>query len=222
MKENLSTFVYETLSERYALKENDIATDARLDKGLMHFIVRSFDVANVGHLCFLAMKGMFGLMKMETVVLACTEKDMPLLNLDTVLAAGKKTQIVELYDTLIAADGKAMENAFMEIKEKDRDLPDYSGGGHHYAFPLMACSYAKKTKAGETRSDASCQKLFDIFLNAMEQAPSCDSAVKAEKNRAFAQSLLDQGGPAVNQVRKLFGEELTRRLILRHMYGISE
>lgn len=221
MKTPLCSYVFHALSKQYELREIDIGADARLNKGMLHFSVQCFDIANVGHLCFLSMTGMLGLMKMETVVLACTEKDVPLLNLDYVLAMGKKTQIVELYDTLIASDANSIESGFEVIKEKDQDLPDYFGGGRAYSSPLMPCSYAKKTKAKETRPDQSCQKLFDIFLKALEQAPACDRSLKAEKNRAFAQSLLDNGGPAVNQVRKLFGDEIAARLILNHMYGVK-
>ena len=36
----------------------------------------------------------------------------------------------------------------------------------------------------------------------------------------YARTLLEKGGPAVNQFKKLFGEETARRLILGHMYGV--
>ena len=43
---------------------------------------------------------------------------------------------------------------------------------------------------------------------------------KQAKNRAFAERLFAEGGPAVDQVTKLFGTETARRLILRYMYGV--
>ena len=94
--------VLEQLKKNYEVTEKDIGSDARLDKGMMHFTVRSFDIAGIGTLCLLNMKGMFGLMKMETIVLSCITKDVPLLNLDTVSAMGKTTRLAELYDTRIS------------------------------------------------------------------------------------------------------------------------
>ena len=43
----------------------------------------------------------------------------------------------------------------------------------------------------------------------------------AEKVKAFAERLFTEGGPAVDQVTKLFGEETAKRLILRWMYGVD-
>ena len=40
--------------------------------------------------------------------------------------------------------------------------------------------------------------------------------------REFAVNLYNNGGPAVDQIKKLFGEETAKRLILRHMYGVDE
>lgn len=65
-------------------------------------------------------------------------------------------------------------------------------------------------------------KYVDEFLAYLNKADKCDPEIKKANIRKFAQGLLDNGGPAVNQVRKMFGEEVTQRLILEYMYGVGK
>ena len=57
------------------------------------------------------------------------------------------------------------------------------------------------------------------WLKQAKEAKKCDPAKKQEKINAFAEELVSQGGPAVDQFKKLFGEETARRIVLKHMYG---
>ncbi len=219
--DNIGTYVLETLKARYEVNEKDIGSDAKLDKGLMHFTVRSFDITGIGTLCLLNMKGMFGLMKMETIVLSVFTKDVPLLNIDTVSVMGTATRLAELYDTRIGEKNTRFEEACQAIKEADNDLPDYSSGPHWYDDFRMACTYSKKTKGSDLRTKTSCMKYFDAYMKELELAEDCDPDAKRKANSILPQGLLEHGGPAVDQVRKMFGEELASRLILSHMYGIE-
>ena len=65
-------------------------------------------------------------------------------------------------------------------------------------------------------------KVAAEYLKQLAAAPDWDAAAKTAKTRAFAENLLNQGGPAVDQVTRLFGRETAERLILRHMYGVEE
>ena len=219
--DNIGTYVLETLKKRYEVTEKDIGSDRKLDKGLMHFTVRSFDAAGFGTLCLMNMKGMFGLMKMETIVLSCITKDVPLLNIDTISAMGSTTRMAELYDTRIGKKDTELENACQAIKDGDRDIPDYPSGEHWYDYMCMACSYRKKSKENDLRMKTSCMKYFDAYMKEVERAEDCDPAAKTAANRVLPQGLLDHGGPAVDQVRKLFGDETASRLVLSHMYGVQ-
>ena len=215
----IGQYVLQKLKEDYEVNEISIGSDAKLDKGLMHFTVKRYDVKDIGNLCLLNMTGVFGLMKMETVVLSCFTKDVPLVNFDTVDAMGNRTQMAEFYDTKVAADNTALAETCQAIKDADADIPDYSSGEHWYDSLLYPYSYAKKTKGKDPRTETSCLKYADAFLEELKRAEACDPAAKKEKIRSFAQSLLDNGGPAVNQMRKMFGEETAKRLVLQHMYG---
>ncbi len=219
---NIGSYVLDELKKRYTVENEDIGKDAKLDAKGMHFLISRYSVKGVGNLCLIDMKAMLGLMKMQTVVLSVAEKDVPLLNFDTVKVLKNGTYIAEFYDTMLGEKDDELEKACEAIKEADGDLPDYVSGKHWYDSILYPCSYAKKLKGNGERVNESLKKYFDAFMKALDDAEICEPAAKKERIAAFANGLIENGGPAVDQVKKLFGEELTKRLVLGHMYGVED
>lgn len=209
------------LEKQYTLKKEDLGADARLSKKGMVFETEAYEIPDLGHFCILRMNAFLGLMKMETAVLSVTGKDVPLLNLDWVRAFGKETQIVELYDTQLTPYPDEALAAFDALRRRDDDLPGMSSNGHWYDAILYPCSYHKAGKKLTERLAAAARDYTETFLRQLADAPSCDAEAKRAKNRAFAERLFAEGGPAVDQVTKLFGPETARRLILRYMYGVK-
>ncbi|MBR0450510.1 MAG: hypothetical protein IJI78_00840 [Oscillospiraceae bacterium] len=210
----------EMLKKEYDVTESNIGNDANLSKSGMKFNIRSFEVKGLGHLCLMSMKAMLGLMKMETAVLSAETKDVPLFNIDSISAMGNKTQLVEFYDNQIAPLSEEAAACYMKIKESGPELESYVSGEHWYDPILYPFSYAKKKKGNTEVFDDICRKYIAEYLEQLKTAPDCDPAEKKEKTAAFAQGLLDHGGPAVDQFRKLFGEDAAKRIILGHMYGV--
>lgn len=223
-RNTVGAYALEELNKRYQVEEINLGADARMDKGMMHFKVKKYRIDGIGSLCVLSMKGMLDLMKMETAVLACNGKDVPLLNLDHVDAMGRRTQIAELYDTMLSGEGPREETLqrLQAISDADGDLEDYVSAGSWSDALRYPCSYAKKTKKHTARTETSCRQFFDLFLEELEQAPDCDANAKASRIDDFARRLLREGGPAVDQVRRMFGDEITERLVLQHMYGTGD
>ena len=220
-KQSVGNWIREQLSKSYSLKQLDLGADARLSQKGFTFETESYEVSELGHLCIMRMKAMLGLMRMETVILSVTHKDVPLINLDYVKADGKETQIVELYNTQIAYEAKELQEALQKIRDRDSDLTDYtSAGAHWYDDILYPCSYHKTGRGVSDRLAGAACDCAGEYLSLLAFAPDCNPAEKQAKSRNFAESLLASGGPAVDQVTKLFGRETAERLILRHMYGI--
>ena len=155
-------------------------------------------------------------------MLAVSGKDVPLFNLDWVRAMGKETQIVELYDTQLEPWPEEKQDEFAALRERDAELPDMNSSGHWYDAILYPCSYHKAGKGMTESLDAAARDYTETFLRQLAEAPACDAAAKREKTRAFAERLFAEGGPAVDQVTKLFGAETAKRLILKHMYGVGD
>ena len=219
---DLGNSVIDALKGRYALEKQDIGADARLSKKAMIFETESYTVKDLGHLCVLRMKAFLGLMKMETVVLAVKEKDLPLFNLDWVSAAGRETMLAELYDTQLQPLSEEAQARFQALKDRDGDLPQREKKAHWYDAILYPCSYDHAGKGLSERFNAAARDYVKEYLTQAEKAEACDAGAKGEKIRAFAENLVAQGGPAVDTFRKLFGDEAAERIILGHMYGVRE
>lgn len=205
----------------YPLTRVDVGDEATMKKNGFHFQTEAYEAEGLGHICFLTMKAMGGLMKMETAVLATTAKDVPMMNLDWVLAMGKETQMCELYDDQIAPHPAEATAKFQAIKDKDADLADRETDPHWYDDILLPQSYDKTGKKISERLNKAAAAYLEEYIAQVRAAPDCDPVAKKENVRHFAQTLFDQGGPAVDQVTKLFGKETAERLILGHMYGVK-
>lgn len=218
---SLGTQIKAALLWRYKLRPLDIGSDAKLSKKGMVFDTEAYEIEGVGHLCIMTMKAMAGLMKMETVILSSTERDVPLLNLDWVSAFGKETQIAELYDTQLSPYPQEKLNAFGGIKKRDADLKDYEpGGSHSYDALKYPESYQKTGRNISGRLSEAAQDYISIFEAQLYKTEPCDREAKTAKVREFADTLISDGGVAVNQMTKLFGQETAERVIRRHMYGV--
>lgn len=219
---DLGELIRSRLEQSWSLRKEDLGADARLKKSGMVFETESYAVEDLGHLCVLRMRAFLGLMKMETVVLAVTRRDVPLLNLDWVDAAGKQTLIAELYDTQLQPCSEEALAAYQALKDRDADLPEPPSSPHWYDALLYPCSYHKAGRGLGARLDATAEGYVKEFVARLQDAPVCDSGEKRAKIRSFAETLLEKGGPAVNTVSRLFGPEVARRLILKYMYGAED
>ena len=220
---DLGLMLLEELKKSYTLRPEELGADAHLSKKGMVFDTEAYEVEGLGHLCVMRMKAMLGLMKMETAVLAVSEKDVPLFNLDYVSAMGKETQIAELYDTQLAPWPEEAQAAFLALRERAADLPDAPAQGEHwYDAILYPCSLHKAGKGLTEGLDAAARGYAEAFLAQLEAAPACDRAEKAAKIRSFAETLFAQGGPAVDTMTKLFGDTVARRVVLKAMYGVKD
>lgn len=214
-------YILKQLSQHYTLHWIDIGDDARLSKSGFVFDISVYEIEDIGHLCMMNMKAMFGLMRMETVILSVTQKDVPLLNIDWVKVPGKQTLIGELYNTQLEPWPNESQAAFLQISERDYDLPDYESGSEHwYDSLLYPCSYHKARRGIASRLERSSYDFIRLFVSQLEKASTCDYEAKKAKIEAFAQNLSANGGSAVKLFKKLFGEETAKRVVIHHMYGV--
>lgn len=219
---NLGDFVKEQLSRVCPIRAENIGADARLAKRGMVFETESYMLDGLGHLCILRMRAPLGIMSMETVVLSCTHRDVPLFNLDWVRIPGKETAIAELYDTQLASWPQSAQDDFARIKARYADVADAAATGvHWYDAVLYPCSFHKTGRGVSARLAEASEEYVRAFLTQLASAAPCDADAKRAKVRGFAERLFAEGGPAVDQVTKLFGRAVAERLILRHMYGVG-
>ena len=79
---DLGQYTVDSLGRYFDLVPKDLGEDARRSKRGMTFETKSWEIRGIGHLCVMRMNAFFGLMKMETIVIAPFEADLPLYNAD--------------------------------------------------------------------------------------------------------------------------------------------
>ena len=218
---DLGQYTVDSLERYFDLVPKDLGADARLSKRGMTFETKSWEISGIGHLCVLRMNAFFGLMKMETIVIAPFEADLPLYNADWVNAFGTETQMAELYDTQLEPWLEESKGKFDEIKAASAGLPDAPTGEHWYDAVLYPCSVHKKGKGLTDRFNKLAKEYTDLFVAELTAAEKCPADEKKARVSAFAHKLVENDGPAVSMMEKLFGKETMQRIVLRHMYGVE-
>lgn len=205
------------ICERYPLIQKDAGEFARLKVRGMNFSVGCYHVQGLGHVSVMRASGFFGLMKMDTLMIVPTEKDMPLLSYDRVHAMGNDTLIFEVYDTLL---GEAPLAATEEAKGAGMDLPEHDVGSHWYDSIKLPVSLAKKGKRSDTAGfDTLAERYLQGFLSDCGRASSCEGKPKLEKASVYVEGLLSHGGPSTDVFLKAMGEEKTAELFRKVLFG---
>ena len=183
----------------------------------MNFDIWAFHAEGLGHVSAMTAKGFFGLMKMDTLIINPTEKDMPLFSYDRVHAMGNDTLIYELYDTILE---KADLNRVEDVKTKYRHLPDHELGAHWYDSIKLAISLAKKGKKVNTAAfDACAMEYLEAFLADAAEADYCEPAPKKDKASVYVEGLLTNGGPSTDVFKKSLGLDKTAVLFRNILFG---
>ena len=218
---DLGQYTVESLGRYFDLVPKDLGEDSRRSKRGMIFETKSWEIRGVGHLCVLRMNAFLGLMKMETVVIAPFEADLPLYNADWVKVFGTETQIAELYDTQLEPWTEESQGKFLAIKTGFDSLPDAPTGEHWYDSVLYACSIHKKGKGLTDSFNKLAKEYTDLFVAELAAAEKCPADLKKARVSEFAHKLVANDGPAVSMMAKLFGKETMQRIVLKHMYGVE-
>ena len=207
--------IFTAAAAHFPLREKDIGEFATIRGRGMAFAVKAYEAPGAGSLCLMEMSGMAGLMKMETAVFSPTGLDGPLFSMDMISAMGRDTLLLELYDTALSHPELA---ALGEIKARYAALPGYDPGEHWYDGMRLAASDYKKGKGCAGAYDPYVRDYAQRYFALLAGCPRCDETEKKKQNAVFADGLLQNGGPAVNQFRKMLGDEKTAEFLRTIMF----
>lgn len=186
----------------------------------MKFVCEAFDAKGLGHVCVMRASGFFGLMKMDTLVIAPQDVDLPLLSYDRIYAMGNDTLIVELYDTM--GEKKADLSGIRAVKEEHAHLLERFAEGeepaHWYDDIRLSETSSKKGKKGDSVGfDAYTLQYVRAYLTLGGEA--CERAEKIARTEVYATGLITQGGPATDVFKQEFGDEKTGEIIRGVLFG---
>ena len=211
----MNEMIYRYFERLYKLTKVTVGNYAQIKGRGMRFDVRVFDAKGSGRLFLMEMKGMFGLMRMETATFTPVSLDAPLFSIDIVKAFGRSTLVLELYDTTVShPDFNKLES----IKKKYADIPTYDPGEHpYYTYRLPESDY-KRGRGIHKAVLLMAKEYTKAYLACMRKCPEIESEEKKAKNAEFSDSLFTSGGPAVNQFKKMIGEKGTEEFLKKYMY----
>lgn len=205
------------LAENCGFSADEPASTQQLKVSGMKFNIRTYHAPALGHICVMEATGFFGLMKMDTLIICPTEKDMPLFSYDRVLAMGNDTLIFELYDTLL---GETDLSALEQVRQSARYLPDHDLGEHWYDSIKLPVSLSKKgKKSHSTAFDATATHYLAQYLAAARNASACEAQPKREKAGIYVEGLLKNGGPSTDVFKKGIGDEKTAELFRKTLFA---
>ena len=210
----------DVIAKRFPLTELPCGEYEKMKVSGMTFRVRRFYAQGLGPVSVMVASGFLGLMKMDTLIITPTEKDMPLFSYDRVLAMGNDTLIFELYDTLV---GDTDLSRLEEVKQQAKYLPDHDLGAHWYDSIKLPQSLSKKGKKKDRAGfDATVLHYLAKFLEIAGEATGCETAPKREKASVYVEGLLQNGGPSTDVFKKGIGEEKTAALFRKVLFATEE
>ncbi len=205
----------EAAGARFRLTQQDIGPFANMKGKVSKFRTKVYDAEGAGRLCVMEMKAAAGLVRMETGVFSPTELDGPIFSFDYIKASGNETLILELYDTTLSHPDLS---DLVMIAERYADLPDYDPEEHWYdSLKLPVSEYKRGRKIGR-KAAAMLTDYAEAYFRLLAECPDCDPEEKKACNRAFADGLLSNGGPAVNAFREIMGDERMEAFIREYMF----
>lgn len=207
--------LFSTLRQLYTLRKVRLGEFETIEKNGLQFRIHVYRIDEIGNLSIVFMKGMMGLMKMETLILSPYEKDAPIFSMDRISAAGNDTFLAEFYDTrLQETDLSALD----EVSEKYEDVDSYVPEPRWYDDIRLPATVHKRGKGMADTYEVMAEDFLMAFIRVLNEAPECDPAVKKAKVKEYAHGLVVNGGPAIDQFKKLLGEEKAAELFEKYLF----
>ena len=179
----------------------------------MTFQLQSYDWNGCACVAHLTMRAFLGLMKMDTLICTPFSKDMPLLSYDFISAIGKRTLMVELYDTLVEPiDFSSM----LAVKEKYQGLKDKASKPAWYdslKLPPTVCKVGNSTHLS-----ALATEMITSYLDIFASARDIDRTVKTARNNDYVEGLINDG-PTFKVISKMIGTESAKTLFRCFLFG---
>ena len=204
------------IRNRHALTALDAGEYSEMKVSGMKFTISAFHAEGLGHVSVMNAKGFFGLMKMETLIIVPDDEDRPLFSYDLINAMGNMTLYLEMYDTVAGVYDASPLDA---LKEKYSSIPDHDPGKHWYDDIRLKESIYKKD-----RKNALIPSLAEEFLKTYIESPASkteERKLKKTKTKAYVDGLISHGGPSTDVFKKNVGEEKTKDLFEKVLFGTA-
>ena len=144
---------------------------------------------------------------------------MPLFSYDGIRAMGSSTLLLELYDTQLQPYDCS---AFEAIKDKYAHLPNRQTEPRWYDPLHLPGTLSKKGRNISAGLEALEKEFMSAYMQAIPGAAPCSREQKQAKVYDYADKLVKLGGPAIDQFKKMIGEEEAALLFKKYIFGAQD
>jgi hypothetical protein len=215
----MKELILNELRREYAVRERDVGPYAVLKKSGMTFRISAYEIEGLGSMSTIDMSAMLGLMRMESFILTAEQKDLPIYSGDFIQAAGKCTLLEEFYDNMIAPPDEASVREYRQVKDRYADLSPYETAPRWYDGIRYDFTLGVTDKRLKTRKEEITAAYFAAYRANIGRAAAVDPTEKKAKTAAYVDGLFSNGGPAVDQFKKLFGTETAREIFEKYVFS---
>ncbi|MDO4199030.1 MAG: hypothetical protein Q4D13_08605 [Erysipelotrichaceae bacterium] len=206
------------IQNEYPLKRIDKDDISSLKVSVMNFDIEHYEAEGLGNVSFMHGEGLFGLMKMDTMIINPFDVDMPLYSYDYIKALGNVTLLIELDETRI--NKKEISDDFNKIIESLNAYTDYELKSSWYDNIRLPMSFAKKgKKKDETAFDKAASEYLLTFLKNCKTADRCNREEKIKASQFYTEGLLKNGGTSTDMFIKTLGQEKTQKIFREVLFA---
>ena len=207
--------IVDSFISKYELKEIEVGDFSRFKVSILDFKTMAYE-SDFGHVSYLNAKALFGIMKMETIVVNPFSKDMPLYSIDYIKAFNNNKVILEQYDTNISDTRK--EEGFNRIINRYKNYIETKK--KEYWYDDIRYESSKTFNIKDTNKLMNLiNEYTDEYLSMFDNASDCDRNLKKEKAREYSHGLIENGGPATDSFITKFGKDKTKQFFDTVMFG---
>ena len=181
---------------------------------LIKFNLEQYEVKDLGNMAVLEGRG-FGIMKMITVVFTPNaRKDIPLVIIDFIKMANKRTVLVEIYSNHVMqkSELKEFEEKLKKLNIKYSNIENYKENPNWYT-PLRNKLSPLKKGTKEQESEL-CEMVLEYLQEYLDYASKAKSNMDIDncQLKDFINNLIYKGNPSASILEKTLGKEETKRL----------
>ena len=202
----------------YPLTPVDTGAWHHLNVNGMKFEILAWKAAGLGHVSVMTATAMFGLMKMDTLIINPTEKDLPLYSYDRIHAMGNDTLIIELYNTLLMP---CSAHPLAAVQAQYTRLPERDPGEHWYDHLKLPESVSKKGKKPQTSALNRMTTDYTAAYLRLKVNAVPDPTAKRAAAAVYVDGLLEHGGPSTDVFKKALGMEKTAELFRTILFSTA-
>lgn len=204
-------------ASRGKLVQRDVSPWQTFSGRGMRFQLQSYDWEGCANVSHLSMRAFLGLMTMETIICTPYSKDLPLYSYDGICAFGKSSLLLEVYDTQVEpvdlATMDAVKAAYGDLKDKQPKPAWYDN---------LRLSPSTFKAGGKTRLSQLATDMTTAYLDLFATARDVERSAKVARSSAYVEGLINNGGPAINTIRKMLGDEAAETLFRQFLFRTEE